>query len=81
MNVVISNVCKTARESDIKHLLSSYGEIDHVSIFNQGNPDFQTVVAHMHLSRVDMNVVASRIHGHEWMGNKLQAYIPLFNNF
>lgn len=80
MNVVISNVCKMANESDIKHLLSTYGEIDHISMFNQGNSDSQTVVAHMNLSRIDMTVMASRIHGHAWMGSKLQAYIPLFNN-
>ena len=78
MRIVIENIAQDATEADIRAALSTFAEVEKITLVTQGKQPLAIIEVKM--TRVQAQALASRINERIYKGHRLNAWVPLFKD-
>ena len=78
MRIVIEHIARDATEDDIRAALSTFTEVEKVTLVTEGKEPLAIVEVKM--TRTQAQALASRINERIYKGHRLNAWVPLFKD-
>jgi Holliday junction resolvase-like predicted endonuclease len=78
MRIVIEKIAQDATEADIRAALSTFAEVEEITLVTQCNQ--LLAIIEVKMTRTQAQALASRINERIYKGHRLNAWVPLFND-
>jgi hypothetical protein len=78
MRIVIEKIAQDATEADIRAALSTFAEVEEITLLTQCNQ--LLAIIEVKMTRTQAQALASRINERIYKGHRLNAWVPLFKD-
>lgn len=78
MRIVIEKIAQDATEGDIRAALSTFAEVEEITLVTQCNQ--LLAIIEVKMTRTQAQALASRINERIYKGHRLNAWVPLFKD-
>ena len=78
MRIVIDHIAQDATEDDIRAALSTYAEVEKITLVKQCKEPL--AIIELKMTRPQAQSLASRINERIYKGHRLNAWVPLFKD-